>query len=313
MESEENLQFSEYSPDEGSESSDHVKEDIFLNVANVCRYRKENESFMTEKRDLYEDNSQVEPYQNLEDTTHFPDNQSSDANASPYLGFLDMIPGFGNLFEDFSNENPQVHEIGNIISTPSTDVPGTLEYPPSVVICADSNASTGTSANTGDQNIFLDPSSNHVCDSDHSYAQVKSYASPICGKKFRMENAFLAHLQTLSINKLHQCKHCKTQFRDLSSLASHLNTHTEKMPYVCLQCNRRFEDENSFKDHGSAHSGEKPHVCEICETAFDKKATLKRHLRTHAGVKPYVCSLCPKVYGRKYLRDRHQNSHRELK
>ncbi|CAL1298032.1 unnamed protein product [Larinioides sclopetarius] len=322
MESEENLQFSEYSPqldDSGSESPSHVKENLFLNVVNDP---EEKESFVSNKREnIYEDDSQFESYRNLVEHSEFLDNQFSDPNSSPYLGSLEAIQGFEIISEDLSNESSQVDEVGKEISLPPSMVPKALENTQSAVILqetetrqSDPNVSPSQiSASVDSQSTFLDNSENRLLTIKDIYAEGEPYSCSICNRRYRMKSALIAHLQTHLLRKLQQCKHCQRVFRDASSFISHLNTHTEERPYACTQCDKRFETEKVLKEHEIKHTRERPHVCEFCERGFAKKETLKRHLRTHTGRRPYVCSLCPKAYSRKHHLDKHLISHSDPK
>ena len=147
---------------------------------------------------------------------------------------------------------------------------------------------------------------------------IKPKICQICSETFKTREQLSTHrLSHTELEVPFTCKHCSKPFGDVGRMNAHINTvHMEKQ-HQCDQCKNTFTTVHSLFLHKSGvHSTEKAHSCEYCGKLFTQKGSMVYHMKVHNGVKKeerFKCDVCDMEFLRVKLLEIHSKTHRAEK
>ncbi|XP_035786768.1 zinc finger protein 84-like [Anopheles albimanus] len=129
----------------------------------------------------------------------------------------------------------------------------------------------------------------------------KTYACPICGKKFSTAVRFKRHKSVHAVhNRPFKCETCLYRFASKSQLTQHAKVHREQAVdggdgslFGCDQCNEQFPGKRALTVHqrrvhgkdGSRGDDEgrerTDYACIICKSSFARESVLNTHMKMH--------------------------------
>lgn len=152
--------------------------------------------------------------------------------------------------------------------------------------------------------------------------EVRPYACPDCGKRFRFQIGLLNHqrshgslpepgscvsLATVDKSPLSPQEEGKGQFPPGPE---------EEKAWVCPWCQQRFRLQVNLLIHQSSHQeaaaelgSKEPLACRFCPRRFSRSDHLLRHQMSHTGARPHQCPACEKSFVDKSKLTNHYRIH----
>ena len=108
---------------------------------------------------------------------------------------------------------------------------------------------------------------------------VMAYTCKVCHKSFQRRE-YVSHHMRQHKDKSFACPVCDKKFTYKCNMKNHLLTHSEDKPFKCAECHKGFKREALLKCHVRVHDPNRsPFKCHICGKGLTRKQYLQQHYR----------------------------------